>query len=55
MAEKLACKMFGHKCIKTADNKLYYVMTCTRCGFMQKYYHTKDNKTTNAIKPIKYN
>ena len=41
--ENLICKFKGHQFIKTADNKLYYVQTCVRCGIVKKiYYHPAD-------------
>ena len=36
--KNLLCKYFGHKYVRTVDNRLYYVNTCVRCGDTQKIY-----------------
>lgn len=38
MAGNLLCRVSGHKFIKTAENKLYYVETCVRCNLTRRTY-----------------
>ncbi len=42
--ENFFCKMLGHKFVRTVDNYLYYVNTCTRCGKTAKFYKHQDQK-----------
>jgi hypothetical protein len=52
MKQNLFCKWFGHKFIESANNNLYTVRTCIRCGAIMKLYHHKED--TNVIKRIRY-
>jgi len=51
MKENLFCKWFGHKFVKTIDNRLYYVKTCTRCGKLEKHYYKQED--ANIVKRTK--
>ena len=44
--QNLFCKLFGHKFVRTVDNRLYYVNTCVRCGETAKFYKLQDQKPT---------
>ena len=44
--KNIFCKWFGHKYVKTVDNRLYYIDTCINCGDSRKIFKMQDTKPT---------